>query len=222
MYISAYTDAASSLKSNDAIAVFSPLLALTDCEETIIAALIVTFLSGREESSTQKVALLQSHPHLTDMLVDLLEAQLSGGKGTAYDHMVKIGYAFAWYPINVVVRGILALSISDANKDVLVTTKILSLLVQLLQRFHDNSPPVGKENKVGNSTVICFIGGGGDDIAAATAAIETIVQLTFFFDSNTELTQKFITPESGVEKLFGDLLELPAARQLDREVKGQV
>ena len=75
---------------------------------------------------------------------------------------------------------------------------------------------------VGESTLEYFVGGGGDDLAAATAAIETIVQLTFFFDSNNELIQQFITPDSGVEKLFGDLLELSADRQLDREAKGQV
>ena len=221
MYTSAYPEAALSLKSAGAVDFYSPLLALTSVE-AIKAALTVTFLAGKEESSSQKVALLQAHPHFTDIFVDLLEAQLNSGKGAAYDRMVKRGYNFAWYPINLIVRGILALSISDANKGALVATRILSLLVQLLQRFHDNAPSVGKEFKVGNSTGTDYVGGGGDDIAAATAAIETIVQLTFYFDSNNELTQQFITPKSGVEKLFDDLLELPASRQLDREAKGQV
>ena len=131
------------------------------------------------------------------MLVDLLEAQLSGGNGAAYDRMRKLDYSFGWYPINLVVRGVLALSISDANKGVLVGTRILSLLVQLLQRFHDNAPPVQSESKLGNSTITLYAGGGGDDISAASTAIETIVQLTFFFDSDTDLTKQFITPESG-------------------------
>ena len=221
MYISAYPEAAMSLKSAGALDVLTPLLALKGVE-AIKAALIVTFLAGKDESSSQKFALLQAHPHLTDILVDLMEAQLSGGTGAAYDRMINLGYDFAWYPINLVVRGILALSISDANKGVMVATRILSLLVQLLRRFCDNAPPVVQEYKVGNSTVLAIVGGGGDDIAAATAAIETIVQLTFFFDSNTELIQQFITPKSGVEKLFGDLLELSASRQLDRDAKGQV
>ena len=221
MYISAYPEAAMSLKSAGALDVLTPLLALKGVE-AIKAALIVTFLAGKDESSSQKFALLQAHPHLTDILVDLMEAQLSGGTGAAYDRMINLGYDFAWYPINLVVRGILALSISDANKGVMVATRILSLLVQLLRRFCDNAPPVCNEFKLGNSTVTAFVGGGGDDIAAAAAAIETIVQLTFFFDSNTELIQQFITPESGVEKLFGDLLELSASRQLDRDAKGQV
>ena len=219
MYISAYPEAALSLKSAGALDVFTPLLT-TSGKEAINAALIVTFLAGKDESSSQKGALLQAHPHLTDMLVDLFEAQLSGGKGAAYDRTVE--YNFGWYPINLIVRGLLALSISDANKGALVVTRILSLLVQLLKRFHDNAPSVSQEDKVGNSSANYFAGGGGDDIAAATASIETIVQLTFFFDSNTELIQQFITPQSGVEKLFGDLLELSADRQLDREAKGQV
>ena len=222
MCISAYPETAMSLKSAGALAVLTPLLALTNCDEAIKAALTMAFLAGKDESSAQNVALLQAHPHLTDVLVDLFEAQLSGGKGAAFDRMEQLGYKFTWYPINLVVRGLLAMSISDANKGVLVATRILSLLMQLIQLFYVNAPPVGWEYKVGPITVTSFAGGGGDDIAAATAAIETIVQLTFFFDSNTELIQQFITPESGVEKLFGDLLELSADRQLNREAKGQV
>ena len=222
MCITAYPEAVLSLKSMGALDVFTPLLALTICDGAIKAALTVAFLAGKEESSSQKVALLQAHPHLTVMLIDLLEAQVTAGVGAAYDRMEKLGYDFGFYPINLVARGVLALSISDANKGALVATKILSLLVRLLQRFHDNSPPISRKKKMGESTVEYFVGGGGDDIAAATAAIETIVQLTFFFDSNTELVQQFITPQSGVEKLFGDLLELSADRQLDREAKGQV
>ena len=222
MCISAYPEAAILLKSAGALNVLTPLLALTNCDEAIKAALTMAFLAGKDESSAQNAALLQAHPHLTDILVDLFEAQLSGGNGAAYDRMKQLGYNFGWYQINLVVRGVLALSISDANKGALVATKILSPLVQLLQRFHDNAPPVGWEYEVGSSTVTSFAGGGGDDIAAATAAIETIVQLTFFFDSDTELAQQFITPQSGVEKLFGDLLELSADRQFDREAKGQV
>ena len=222
MCISAYPEAAMSLKSAGSLDIFTPLLTLTKCDAPIRAAVTMAFLAGKDESSAQNASLLQAYPHLTDLLVDLFEAQLTGGKGAAFDRMEQLGYHFGWYPINLVARGVLALSISDANKGALVATRILSLLVQLLQRFHDNAPPVGWEYKVGSSTVTSFAGGGGDDIAAATAAIETIVQLTFFFDSNTELIQQFITPESGVEKLFGDLLELPADRQLDREAKGQV
>ena len=193
MCISAYPEAGLSLKSVDASDVFTPLLTTTD-REAISAALIVTFLTGKDESSSQKVALLQAHPHLTDMLVDLFDAQLSGGQGAAYDRMEKLNYGYGFYPINLVVRGLLSLSISDANKGALVATRILSLLVQLLQRFHDNAPPVRREYVLGNSTSINLAGGGGDDIAAATAAIETIVQLTFFFDSNTDLIQQFISP----------------------------
>ena len=220
MYISVYPEAAVSLKSAGALEVLSPILTTSD-REAISAALIVTFLTGKDGSGSQVVA-LQAYPHLTDIFVDLLEAQLSGGKGAAYDRMVKRGYNFTWYPINLVVRGVLALSMSHSNKRLLVGTRILSLLVQLLQRFHDNAPSVGKEYKLGNSTTTYFVGGGGTDIAAATAAIETIVQLTFFFNSDAQLTQQFITPESGVEKLFGDLLELSANRQLNPDAQGQV
>jgi hypothetical protein len=222
MCISAYPEAATSLKSVGAMDVFSPLLALTNCDAPIRAALTLAFLAGKDESSAQNASLLQAYPHLTDLLVDLFEAQISGGKGVAFDRMEQLRYHFPWYPINLVVRGVLALSISDANKGALVATRILSLLVQLLQRFQNNDPPVGWDYDVGGPIVTSFAGGGGDDIAAATAAIETIVQLTFFFDSNAELIQHFITPQSGVEKLFGDLLELSADRQLDREAKGQV
>ena len=220
MYLSAYPEAAVSLKSAGVLEVLSPILATLD-REAINVALIVTPLTEKDVSNSQFIA-LQNHPHLADIFVDLLEAQLSGGEGAAYDRMLKRGYNFTWYPIGLVVRGILALSAADANKGILITTRILSLLVRLLQRYHDNAPSVGKEYKLGNSTTTYYVGGGGDDKAAATAAIETIVQLSSFFNNDNELLQYFKKGGLEIEKLFGDLLELPAHRQLNPDAQGQV
>jgi linoleoyl-CoA desaturase len=45
----------------------------------------LAFLTGNQEATRNKQALLQEYPHVADMLVDLLEAQLSGGVGDAFD-----------------------------------------------------------------------------------------------------------------------------------------
>ena len=52
MYISVYPEAAVSLKSAGALEVLTPLLVLADCEEAIKAALIVTFLAGKDDIIT--------------------------------------------------------------------------------------------------------------------------------------------------------------------------
>ena len=158
------------------------------------------------------------------MLVDLLEAQLSGGSGAAYDRMSSRGYGVSWCtePISLVVRGFRALSISDANKSLLVRTRILTLLVQVLTLFHTNGGRKVWTGQLADGLAELNLGGGGDDIPAAVAAIETIVQLSFYYDSEADLKREFITPASGVETLFSELLELPEDRQLNPEAKAQI
>jgi hypothetical protein len=114
------------------------------------------------------------------------------------------------------------LAVSDANKAVLVNTRLLSLLIKVVQLYHDNAPAIFQEYKLGNSTSKAYSGGGGKDVVAATAAIEAIVQLSFHFDGDDVLKRDFITPATGVEKLFVDLLALPADRQLGDDAKAQI
>ena len=153
MYFACYPIAAHSLVEAGAVEVIRPFMLIDDPDIAVTAALTMVFLNGKDE-----VSLLQANPQLTDMLIDLLQLQLEG--------------KHSLYHINIIVRGMRMLSISDNNKGILVHTRILSLLVQLLRRFCSNLPPItGIPYKFGSSTFVPEIGGGGDDVVAATAAI---------------------------------------------------
>ena len=153
MYLACYPTATSSMLVAGAVEVVRPFMLVDDPDIAVTSALTMVFLNGKDE-----VSLLQANPQLTDMLVDLLQQQLEG--------------LHSLHNINIIVRGMRMLSISDNNKGILVGTRILSLLVQLLQRFCSNLPPItGTPYKFGSSTFVPEIGGGGDDVVAATAAI---------------------------------------------------
>ena len=119
LYMSAHPASAESLRAVGAVELFTPLVATPE-REAIGAALILAFLTGNQEATRNKQALLQEYPHVADMLVDLLEAQLSGGVGDAFDRLTARGYMYHWYRIALVVQGIRVLSMSDGNKAVRV------------------------------------------------------------------------------------------------------
>jgi len=104
-------------------------------------------------------------------------------------------------------------------QQVLVQTRLLSLLVTVIRRYHENLPPMAREYKQGASTIVEFVGGGGDDVRAATAAVETCLRLSFIVDSDDEFQAKFAAPELGLEALLENVLALPAPRQLGDETR---
>ena len=235
-------DGAAALKAMGGVAVLSPLLDTDGCE-ALMAAIAMAHMTGRDEASvvmkhgsiaeSPGKSLLEEHPHLVDMLMDVFEAQLKGGYGEAFNRMTqRWGYLWAMFKPYSTVGALRVISISDANKRVLATTRVIPMLAELLQRFLDNLPPIQKEFR---STFVSFdrIGGGGADYVTAATAIEAIVQLSFFYDSEDELREKLVyeitttgfvveKKKMTVEELFEGLLLIGPPRALDRESRGRV
>jgi hypothetical protein len=96
----------------------------------------------------------------------------------------------------------MALSASDKNKGVLVDLpSLLNLTIRVLEMYrYDLSGIPG-----------CF--GGGDDAESAEAAIECLLQLSFYFESDEDLQSKYMTPDLGICDLLSALLSLPPSRK---------
>lgn len=78
---------------------------------------------------------------------------------------------------------------------------LLILIIRVLEMYRYDLP--GIEN--------CF--GGGDDVESAEAAIECLLQLSFYFDSDEDLQSKYMTPDLGIVDLMTALLALPSSRK---------
>ena len=106
------------------------------------------------------------------------------------------------FEIPSIVSAILALSTSDKNKGILVDMpSLLILIIRVLEMYRSDLS--GIEN--------CF--GGGDDVESAEAAIECLLQLSFYFDSDEDLQSKYMTPDLGIIDLMTALLALPSSRK---------
>eukprot|EP01034_Spumella_vulgaris_P026641 gene26641-33249_t len=86
---------------------------------------------------------------------------------------------------------------SDNNKRPLITAKVadpnlrlLALLKTFLYAFINNLPEFGVTD--------IWIGGGGDDPHSAGLAIETLFHISFAYQSDADLKNKFMTHKSGI------------------------
>lgn len=64
-------------------------------------------------------------------------------------------------------------------------------------------------------------GGGGKDVESAAQAVECIVQLSFYFDSDKSLVEEYLQPQLGVATLLNDILYHPPV-ELDLETKTNI
>ena len=107
------------------------------------------------------------------------------------------------FEIPTIVSAILALSISDKNKGILVDMPaLLKLIIRVVEMYCYDLPGISG----------CF--GGGDDAESAEVAIECLLQLSFYFDSDEDLQSKYMTPELGVGNLMSAILALPSSRKV--------
>jgi hypothetical protein len=100
---------------------------------------------------------------------------------------------------------VLSLSISDANKKILIRAPLLPLLTRTLELYRDNSPALYTDS--GGAL------GGGDDIESADIALETLFQLAFFFESDKMLQSQYMTPDLRIAELLSAILSLPSDRK---------
>ena len=189
-----FPEAAAAVRSKGGVELLMTLLS-SECIERLKAAFILSFLVGKDESSLALAnggSLLQSYPDLISMLVDVFTNTLAskGGKG----------YELGNFEVHSIVGAILALSISDANKAILVNAPLLPLLVRVLVMYRDNEPSIKLSY------------GGGEDLNSAEWAIECLLQLSFYHESDQELQDKYMTPQLGIAELMHALINLPEDR----------
>mmetsp|Transcript_12713 Transcript_12713/g.17346 ORF Transcript_12713/g.17346 Transcript_12713/m.17346 type:complete len:620 (+) Transcript_12713:226-2085(+) len=155
----------------------------------IKAAIILSFLLGKEESRGTQLSLLESKPQLTDLLESIFNNTVNGLGGD--------GYEFGNFDLVVIVAAIASMAVSDNNKAILSQRPtILLCLFQVLSLFLDDSPPIpyrGTGNSYG-------VGGGGQDIESAESAIESLQLLSFVYENDSDLRQHY--KEIGVDVLF--------------------
>ena len=197
MVFSRFFVTASAVRSANGLEVLLPLLRARGVER-LKATMIISFITGREESGVfESKSLLEAYPDVTIMLVDIFQRSLDLRDGD--------GYFFGTFGIPIIVRAVLSLSVSDSNKAVLIKTDLHRLLVRVLQLYNSNSSEL--------RTIHGSVVGGGNDIESAEIAIEALLQLSFCFDSDTDLQSEYMTSHLGLCDLLKSIINLPLDRK---------
>ena len=185
--------AAAACKQCNGIEVFTPLVSDTDIVG-LKSAFIISFISGRDEIRVNQKSLLQTHLGIVDMLLSVLTNTVNGLEGN--------GYAFGNFDLNVIVAAVLSLSISDSNKQILVSKPFLPPLFSILLMFVNNDPMIPYRG-VKRGT---FVGGGGNDVESAETVVEILLQFSFYYESDIELQITFLVPELKAKEILTLLL----------------
>jgi hypothetical protein len=160
------------------------------CED-IKAAFICAFMYGRDETLRGGQALLQQQPELLAEIVDVFQTMLEGKD--EHPQFKRGTFCF-----EVVLAGLLALSVSDGNKNALVQSAIPQLAARTLDIFVRNQP------------AISGCGGGGQDPIAASLAIEILLHLSFQF-TEEDLRSVYVA-QLGLEHMLSASLQQLSGR----------
>lgn len=206
-----YPQGAAALRHAGSVGIFESLVA-TNEGEALSAAVILSFVDGSNERS-----LLEQHPSIESLLVDCFEAALDGGEGHAHTRMSKLwGYNWSFWFVFILSGALKILAVSDSNKAILVrNTKLLLLLIRQLRGFVQNEPAIVKILH----QIPCEIGGGGEDYESATNTLETLLHLSYHYESDTQLTQEYMLSSLGLNSLLTALMELPRERKVTSDMK---
>jgi hypothetical protein len=157
------------------------------CPQSLKALFILVFMLGREENGL-KTALLPL-PAIVDvtnhvqLLIDIYSNTMQSKGGT--------GYELGAFCLRVIVSAISALAVSDSNKHLLTASpQLLLLLRDTLKLFVEGGPQIR------------LSGGGGNDTETAAVAVETILQLSFYYESDLDLQTLYMTSEVGLAGLL--------------------
>jgi len=179
--------------SDNVLSLFTSMLSINSVTK-LKASFIISYLIGKDEALSSGEALLQRSPDILPSLVSVFENTMKSEGGE--------GYELGVFEIPSIVSAVLALSVSDGNKAVLVASlPLLHLIIGVLEMYLDDT--VGIEN----------CSGGGNDVESAEAAIEALLQLSFYFDNDEDLRCNYMTPDLKVAELMTSLLNLPSSRK---------
>eukprot|EP01041_Mallomonas_annulata_P016772 gene16772-34858_t len=169
----------------------SPIL-IFETDNSLYCMIVLCFLIGKEEN-TVAANFIRSNSANIESVIDALSNTVNRINGN--------GYCYGIFNFQIIIKAILTLSISDANKVILSRQKVTIPLVKVLTDFL--SEDEGDR-----------YGGGNQDIVSAEYAVETLLQLSFTFESDEDLrASDLIPPHDGSMEYFTSLLTLLSSSQ---------
>jgi len=189
---------AHALKAASAVPLVETLFETFSGPHQLRAAFVLAFLCGSDESNAE-VCLLAVCRDLTDILLDVLERNLSR-RGN-----VSLGYKFGNFEMRVVLTAIATLCACGANMKILATKSgtLIPLLVRVLGLFVENAPPIEPVDGA-------HVGGGGRDTESAEASIEILTRISFYYEDD-ELRREFTSIDPGLLKVVHAMAAAPVS-----------
>eukprot|EP01036_Dinobryon_divergens_P034045 gene34045-43991_t len=179
--------------------IFSSLLESGGGVNELKAAIVLSFLLGKDESGGVRLSLLESKPQLGDILESIFINTTNGMDGD--------DYLFGNFDLIVIVAAIASMAVSDKNKAIILQKPtIVRCLFQVLSLFIDDAPPIAYR---GTAPSRGGVGGGGQDIESAESAIEALQLLSFAFESDSDLRQQYNVIEMDTVSLLQRLSTHP-------------
>ena len=174
-----------------------------DSIEGLCALMIVFFLVGRDESAGSGGQLLRQRPNAIAELIRVLAYTLKGEGGK--DHN------FGFFNLKIILCAFKCLSLSDANKaEMCKSTQLVPTLLVILDMFINDSgriKPVKPE--LGGD-----VGGGRDDTANVLSVTEILLQLSFNFETVSELRQKLFLDSYDLTRKLEDVIRLGSSAKM--------
>jgi len=191
--------AAHALKAAGAVPLMETLFESFSGAHQLRAAFVLAFLCGKDESCPE-VCLLAVCRDLTDILLDVLERNLSR-RGNE-----KLGYKFGNFELRVVLTAIATLCACGANMRILAAKSgvLIPLLVRVLELFVENAPPIEPVDGA-------HVGGGGRDIESAEASIEVLTRISFFYEDDNELRRAYAAIDKGLLAVVNAMAAAPTS-----------
>lgn len=183
--ISYHSLAAAKLRDLNAAPILQELMQ-NSSNAGVKASIAVFNILGKDERCTAISSVLQTHSDVFERLLLIFKATLYPEDQKLAEMVIQEvpDYFFGAFKLKSLCGAILSLSISDANKSLLLKTDVLGLLICTLKLFTSNAPPLSNGSEKA--------GGGGEDKESAELVIQILLQLSFSFFSDTILVEKFV------------------------------
>lgn len=158
---------------------------------------VISDVSVNSNEKKKQQSILASNTSILSDLITVFKNTIAGKGGDGYD--------FGLFKIPSIVNAIRVLAISDNNKQIMITySDLLDLLIHVMKRFADNEPPYSGYNSF---KTLSFAGGGGDDIMTIEMTIETVCQLSYVYELDDDLINKYLLPKLQINQYIQDLLD---------------
>eukprot|EP01041_Mallomonas_annulata_P012007 gene12007-25157_t len=214
MILSRYSFGATALITGNLLDVILPLLRSSSSSgrERVKAAFIIIFLTGDEEAVSNEKNINTETNTITNTITSISTSTSSSTSLSVvgpivlglvidvYNHTLNSrggdGYKLGEYNFKLILSAILVLCLSDTHRGLLVSSPILYPLMRTLELFIANSPSISS------------CGGGGEDISTAAMTIEILLQLSFFYENDTDLIEKYMTVDKGIRSSLEKIITM--------------